>query len=127
MNDPTDETTKNDLTAEAILGIDDTEIVEVDVPEWDGRLFVKTQTGKEYATMQSILVNDPDPDAKKGEANRIGLMTALFVTSVCNAEGELLFTPDHYQKIKVKSGAALKRVWDVSSRINGLDAQSRKA
>ncbi len=105
------------LSAEQILKSDDTPAVEkVDVPEWDGYVFVKVMSGAsrdrwELSTSRAL--------EKPGTAN---VRASLCVATVCDENGNRLFTDNQVANLGEKSSAALDRVYAVAQRLNKLSS-----
>lgn len=97
------------LDRDAILSAHDVSVEAVDVPEWGGSVYVKTFSGRDRDAFE-LSFGDGAQDAR----------ARLAVATVCNAQGELLFTPADVGALTQKSGAALDRVFEVAMRINRL-------
>ena len=77
-----------DLTAEDILSLTDRPIVPVEIPEWDGRVYVR---GVSAAEMDAVLNATRKIDGDFH--SRFAAMVA------CTAEGERLFTVDQVKQL----------------------------
>ena len=77
-----------DLTRDAILGADDLPRREVEVPEWGGRLWVRTMTGLERDRYEAGLVVEPGTKRADRLAN---LRARLVALTAVDAAGERLF------------------------------------
>jgi hypothetical protein len=109
--------TTKDLTADDILGVEDRPIEPVEVPEWGGRVYVRTMSARERDAIEAEVHS-------LGEERSLENARARFCARViCNADGEPLFTTKQIPELGKKSAAALDRVFAVGSRLNGFTAK----
>ena len=106
-----------DLTRDAILGADDLPRREVEVPEWGGRLWVRTMTGLERDRYEAGLVVEPGTKRADRLAN---LRARLVALTAVDAAGERLFAETDVEALGAKSSKALDRVADAALKMNGL-------
>lgn len=119
-----------ELTAAAILGMEDIEIAPVDVPEWPmggkpGRVYVRTMSG----TNRERYLDSLRKVEGHGRKTTVKVVLAeagakLLVLTLCNKAGELLFTRDQVDALGRKSSKALQRCIDAASKLNGLGDDS---
>lgn len=107
------------LDRASILGSDDREIERVPVPEWGGFVFVRNLSGAERDQYEadSIRYN------RKGEpagANLENARSRLLVMTICDQDGDLLFTPADLEALGRKNSRPLDRLFDVSCRLSGI-------
>lgn len=107
------------LTRDQILKVKDIKIEEVQVPEWGGSVFVKGLTGSERDQFESSVV---ELQGKTQRINMKNVRAKLAALSICNEEGERLFTDGDILELSKKSANALQKVFDVASRLSGLSA-----
>lgn len=119
------------LTAAEILGTPDLSPVYVEVPEWNGAVFVKHMTGEErdaFDVAQVARIKRKNPDAPPTQEELFEAAknaTALLVAATaCDEDGNLLFDETDVAALGRKSAGALKRVAAVATRINGLGPQA---
>ena len=112
------------LSRDDILKADDLEIERVDVPEWGAKdkadeafIFVRNMTGTERDAFEKTIVRQ---NGKKQVVNMENFRAKLFVHSVCDEKGKLLFSDADVQKLGAKSAAPLQRVFDVAARLSGI-------
>lgn len=110
------------LTAADILGADDRRIEVVDVPEWGGRVYVRSMMGDERDAFDAAGVNESgDGDRDAYLANyRARLVSA----TCCDETGKLLFTPHQVAAVGRKNSAALNRVVRAAQRLNGMTREA---
>jgi len=97
------------LDRNAILAAADRKVEPVDVPEWGGRVHVRSLTAGDRSVWTAAVRDDPD---------RAGLL--IVARAVCTPDGERLFADDDVDALAEKSTAALDRVIDAVLRVNGL-------
>jgi len=109
------------LTREAILEADDRVTEWVDVPEWGGRVLVRSLEGIERdhyeASIANIRWNGTTPTV---ESKRDNIRARLAAMVMIDEEGINLFTPADVLVLGHKSAAALERVFKVAQRLSGL-------
>jgi hypothetical protein len=98
------------LSKQAILGANDLERKEINVPEWGGRVYVRTMSGSERDSFEERTLSQPYKD----------LRARLAVATVCDRDGVLLFGDDDVSALTKKSSKALDRVFAVATRLSGL-------
>jgi hypothetical protein len=104
------------LSRDDILRALDLRIERVEVPEWNGYVFVKTMTARERAEWESIVAGmDASSTYKK-----LALMVA---STVCDESGQLLFTADDVEALQDKNGAVLLRLGEVAIKVNVITAE----
>ncbi len=109
------------LGKESILSANDARIDRVDVPEWGGEVCVRAMTGKQRDAFESAVSARRDKD---GNMNAAGLRALLCSLAICDEKGALLFGEKDIPALESKSAAALQRVFDAASTLNGLGVQA---
>jgi hypothetical protein len=97
-----------------ILGIKDSRIEAVPTPEWptvDGSIFVRPLTAAERSHLLYGLTND------ERAANWYG---RLACKTLCDADGNRLFTDADADELGKHNGALLARICEVAERLAGL-------
>lgn len=105
------------LSREAILQAEDLPRETVHVPEWGGSVFVRAITGEERDTFEAGLIEIKGKDRRHNFRNMRARLVAL---SVCDAEGQPVFTEKDVALLGRKAAAALDRVFAVAQRLAGL-------
>jgi hypothetical protein len=103
------------LDREKILSSQDLETEEVEVPEWNGSVFIKGMTGTERDAFEQSIV-----DGKK--TNLVNIRSKLLVKCICDENGERLFDEKDVDVLGAKSAAALDRLFEVAQGLNGMSA-----
>ena len=107
------------LSRDAILAAQDIETETVDVPEWGGSVQVRGLTGGQRDAYQQSLVG-----SAKGKSVAVNMQHAtarLVAWCVIDEAGARMFKDADVVALSQKSGAALQRVFEVATRLSGLD------
>lgn len=115
------------LTREQILAAVDQKIEAVDVPEWNGTVYVRNLTGKARDKFDATRYK---LHGKQVEIIHDNTRAALLAASICDKAGKLLFTEADIEALGEKNGAVLDRLFDVAQRLSGMrkediDARSK--
>lgn len=97
------------LDRSAILAASDRKVEAVDVPEWNGRVFVRSLTAGDRSAWAAAMRDDAD---------RAGLL--MIARAVCDADGVRIFGDDDLDALAEKSTAAIDRLVDAVLRVNGM-------
>lgn len=110
------------LTRDEILAVEDIQTEKVDVPEWGGHVFVRGLTGTQRDAYQQSIVTTRGRDT---QVNFRNATSKLVVLSVVHSEvsGRRLFTDADVKLLARKSAAALQRVFNVATRLSGLERE----
>ena len=103
------------LTAAEILAHDDQEIEPIDLPEWNGKAFVRVMSGTDRDRLERAI------DQKTASRAMIAAYT------LCDAKGNRLFTDNDLPALAQKSSVALDRVVDVALRLSRIGPEQEKA
>ena len=98
------------LTKDQILSITDKAIREVEVPEWDGTVFIRGATMEDIDYYQRLEDKNDDKALQK-----------MIVRIVCDADGNPLFTEKDIPKMQKKSLQAFKRIVKEFKAFNSLE------
>jgi len=105
------------LKRDDILAVKDIQIELVSVPEWGGEVYVKGMTGLERDSFETSIFETRGKDAK---VNTINMRAKLAAVTLCDENGERLFTDKDVEKLGRKSASALQRVFDVARRLSRI-------
>lgn len=105
------------LKREDILGANDIQIEAVAVPEWGGEVYVKGMDGIERDAFEASIVR---MKGASGRVNMENIRAKLAVHTICDEEGNKLFTDKDIAALGKKSAAALQRVFVVAQRLSGI-------
>lgn len=102
------------LTKDQILQANDIRTEEVDVPEWGGKVIVRTMSGAERDQLEASVITKP------GERNLENLRAKIVALSVVDENGNRLFSLENVRELTKKSARALDRVFAVAQRLSGF-------
>lgn len=105
------------LTRDQVMQANDMVTEEVPVPEWGGKILVRTLTGIELNQFQQ---DSMAPKGSKKAADLHNSYARLIALCAIDAQGQRLFYPKDVELLGEKSAAALSRVAQVCMRINNL-------
>ena len=101
------------LNKEQILRAEDLKTTTVNVPEWGGKVKIKTLTGAERDDFeQSIL--------RGGKIDAHNIRAKLCARCIVNEKNERLFSDAEIVALGNKSAIALDRVFVAAQKLNGL-------
>lgn len=106
------------LTRDMILKADNLRTEEVPVPEWGGSVLVRELRGRERDEWEASLA------VMRGKAmvpDVANMRAKLVARSVVGEDGEPVFTQQDVNALGELSAAALNRVFEVASKLSGLD------
>lgn len=108
------------LGREQILSAQDLEKELVEVKEWGGAVYVRALTGTERDAFEASMV---DQRGKSRTINLKNLRARLCALTICDEEGNRLFSDADVEELGKKSAAALTRVFEVAQRLSGLSQE----
>ena len=103
------------LTREAILNALDLPTETVFVEEWGGTVVVRGLTAAEYRAFELSI---SDEEGRQFDRERFWL--ALVVRSLVDQDGRPLFRPGDEEVLQQKASSAMRKVFDVAARLNGI-------
>lgn len=101
------------LTKEQILAADDMGLLEVQVPEWGGSVFIRVMTVGERDSYE----NEWMANKSTGVAN---FRSKFLQRVLCDEKGALLFTRDEVEALAKKSAKVIGMLWEAAMRHNKL-------
>ena len=107
------------LTADQILTAEDLKTEIVDVPEWGGSVIVSELTATTRDAYEMLMWNDRGNG--KLVANRQNVRARLVVLALVNPDGSRMFGDDAADALGAKSGAVVDRLFDVCTRLSGME------
>lgn len=106
-----------ELTAADILAVDDRKIVPIDVPEWGGRVHVRTISGVERDAYEDSLWQLRGKNRVFTQRN---IRAKLVAVAACDKNGNRLFSDTQVEQLGLKNSAALDRLFDAAQRLNKI-------
>lgn len=104
------------MLREQILQCTDRKVQAVEVPEWNGTVYVRTFTGSDRAKLMQL--------HKKNADNPAELNTHLVVMACSDELGNPIFTEADFDQLNGKAASAIDRVAVAALKLNGLDSDS---
>jgi hypothetical protein len=101
------------LTKAAILSAADTKTEKVHVPEWNGDIYIKTLSGTD---------RDLFEDAYASEKMK-NFRPRFLVLTLCDENGERLFTDKEVADLGKKSSAVINRLFDKAWSFNAFRSE----
>ena len=111
----------NILARDAILSVVDYKIKQVEVPEWNGSVCIRVLNGHEREKLETLMAKF-EKDKERNEYYG-GILLSL---SICDEDGNRLFTEKDVDALAKKSGNALSRIIKEVMEINNLIPVSNK-
>jgi len=112
------------LSREQILAAVDMKIEAVEVPEWGGTVYIRNLTGKARERFEKSRYR---MHGKEVEIIHENTRTSLLAATICDAQGNLLFTAEHLDALGEKSGEILDRLFEASQRLSCMRAEDLQA
>jgi hypothetical protein len=112
------------LGRDAILAAKSLRTEEVDVPEWGGTVLVRELSGRERDEWEASLAVQRGKQMVPDVAN---IRAKLAARTIVGDDGEPVFTQQDVAALGELSAAALDRVFDVASRLSGLNPEDAEA
>ena len=107
------------LTKEQINNSDDRPTLEIDIPEWRGRVLLRTLSGTQRDSFEAGIMD------KDGKPTKLHNLRARFAALVLvNEDGSPMYTQEQAAQLGNKSANALTRIWDEGRTFNKMDADA---
>lgn len=108
------------LSKEQIMGAPEKAVIEIEIPEWGGTVFIRQLAGweRDVLEMKALDQKTLKPTVNSMNGYR-GLQCMYFLG---DSEGNRLFAADNdYYKLAQKAASALDRIVDAGRRFNRMD------
>lgn len=105
------------LDHKQIVDHKDMAIERVDIPEWDGYVYVRALSGVERDAFEAMVV---ERRGKNYQINLHNIRGKLACLTIVDENGERIFSDADADVLGKKSAAALQRVFNVASRLSGI-------
>lgn len=103
------------LTREQILAAQDRKYVEVDVPEWGGKVRLQSLSADETLYHEALSKRRQQGDLK------VNPLTSMLAASIVDEHGNLLFTEKDLAALGKKSPSALIRLINAVKELNKVE------
>lgn len=113
------------LNKAAILGQNDLVQKRVDIPEWNGFVYVRSMTAEERDNheMATLSTNEMGTTEEITKKNMENFRTRLCAATIVNQNGKTLFTVKDIPELAKKNGKAIGRIYDAACKVNGIGAK----
>lgn len=105
------------LNKEEILQAQDLPTELVSIPEWGGDVYVRGMTGAERDKWEASIVQTRGKDQT---LNMVNIRAKLASITICDEQGNRLFTDADIARLSAKSAHALQRVFLVAQKLSGI-------
>lgn len=107
------------LTVGKILDAEDIRYEPLEVPEWGGKVLLKSLTGEERDRVERM--------ARQFSVGEIaGYSAEIAAMTVCDGNKKLLFSNADLPRLRKKNGEVLRKIFDAVAKQNRLTADSIK-
>ncbi len=104
------------LTVADLLGIEDTSIVKLPIPEWNGNVFIKSLSAHERSEIEDLFMGVMQKNSGSGKFRR-ELIRRTLVTEDGTRMVEDEAMANHLMK---KNANAVERIFDKACEVNGF-------
>jgi len=105
------------LNRDAILAADDLPKEKITIKAWGGDVFVRTMKAADRDRWEQWVSKNPG----------VNVRASLAVNTVCDENGNLLFSEADIEALGQKSGAALGQIADVAFKLNRVLSEDVEA
>lgn len=103
------------LKAEDILGVEDRPVERVEVPEWNGHVYLRTISGAERDAFEAESFRQDQPNYQNLRARYLAL-------TLTNEQGNRLFTQKQVGELGKKAAPVLDRLFTKAAKINAMSS-----
>lgn len=100
------------LNRQEILKAEDLGRREVEIPEWGGRVYIKTLTAQERF--------DLSERCAALNATGVRFMTVILVGCLVDQDGRRILDDDDVDLLAAKAGSVVQRLFDIADELNGF-------
>jgi len=110
------------LNKDQILAAEDLPFRDIEIPEWQGAVRVRTMTGSERDAFEASIY---DTTGEKPTLNRTDFRAKLLSKVIVDDKGQRLFTDKEITQLGGKSAKAINRLFEAAQEINGMSAEAQ--
>ncbi len=108
-------------TKDSILVIDDQNVTALDVPEWNGSVYLRVMSGEERDELERYY---SDAKEKGRGSTPENIRARVACLTLCDSQGARLFDSNgDVHALGRKSAAALDRIFELAMRLNRIGEQ----
>jgi hypothetical protein len=114
------------LSRDEIINIKDCKVIAVEIPEWNGTVYLHKWTGKDRSFFLSKSICESDDGAGVNWDNLFDNQVLVVALSLCDENGAKLFTTstEDLEVLSLKDGSVIQRLYEQSLILNGLAKKS---
>jgi len=102
------------LTKEQILSANDLDVEKMSIPEWGGDVYIRPLSSRDRDRWESQVATTT------GKITYDNLRAKLVARSICDEQGNLLFSDSDVEALGNKSAAAMQRIFNRLLEINTI-------
>jgi hypothetical protein len=110
------------LNRDAIRNKKDVQIKRLEIPEWDGVVYIRSISGRERDDIECIFADENQELSEKLRNMR----ARMAVLSVCDNEGNRLFTLQDMEWLGEKNANALNKIFTEARALSGFSKSDIK-
>jgi hypothetical protein len=110
------------LTRDQILHPSSFPYADVDVPDWGGAVRVRDMGAAARDRLSQFFLDHKDADGQTANAGQFKVLVCAL--TICDDQGQLLFSQEDVTALSVVSGRSLDLVYQAAADLNGLSAKS---
>jgi len=108
--------TRDDIVGAKILGVK-----EIEVPEWNGSVFIRKWSGKDRAKFLKASTKIQGEDVGANFDTIFDNMALVVVISLCDEDGVRLFADEDQEMLAEKDANAIQRIYEAVLVLNALN------
>lgn len=105
-----------------ILSLDDRPKIEVEVPEWNVKVYLRAMTGHDREAWEAHVA----PSQEGGRPNIQGMRSKMVASCIVGEDGKRIFNVADEVKLASRSAAVIERLFDKCMELNGLTEEDEK-
>lgn len=113
------------LTKQDILSKDDLKKEKVEIPEWEGFVYISELSADARDEFEQFMIAERNKlQSKKNEY--VHIRAGLAAATLVDEKGQRLFSFNDLIELGKKNGKALDRIFDVANKLNKIYGQERE-
>lgn len=110
------------LTKQDILKVKDSVLERVDVPEWNGEVFLRSITASERGQIEAAAASFRESKGKDSSFART-FTVKIVALSLCDESGARLFSDDEVAQLGQKNARVIARLAEQAQRLSGFSKE----
>lgn len=97
---------------------------EVQIPEWNGSIWIRGLTAAERDLYESqVFIVDTNKGKTTGRMNRLNIRARMIRYTACDQDGDALFNDGDIPRIGELPAVIIDRLFDVAQRLSGMSKE----